>query len=103
MTTIPGAQVMAVRVDLQERTPAAARFHAVSAPGLGVWHQSEPYVRVFRYLAQVTNLAAPASYRALVSFRWLDAGAQVLSHVSRRTSGCRQTAMRPYALHRRVA
>jgi hypothetical protein len=101
MTTIPGAQGMAVRVDLQERTPLAPRFHGVSAPGLGNWHQSEPSVKVFRYLAQVTNLAAPASYRALVSFRWLDAGGHVISRASRRTPVCRQAAMKPEALRGR--
>jgi hypothetical protein len=102
MTTIPGAQTMAVRVDLQERTPTAPRFRVVSAPGLGVWHDSEPYVKVFRYLAQVTNLAAPASYRALVSFRWMSAGGQVISHVTRRTPVCKQSATRPAGSRRRA-
>jgi hypothetical protein len=100
MDIVPGADEMGVRVDLQERTPESSRFHAVNAPGLGVWHQSEPSVKVFRYLAQVTNLAAPASYRALVSFRWLDPGGHIISRASRRTPVCRQAAIRPDALRR---
>jgi hypothetical protein len=94
MTSIPGADEMAVRVQLQERTPASQGFHQVNAPGLGTWHQSEPSVKVYRYLTQVTNLAAPASYRALVSFRWLEVGGHEIKQLTRRTPVCRQDAPR---------
>ena len=47
---------------------------ASTAPGLGVLAQPlTPGVKTYQYLKQVTNLAAPAVYRALVRFRWLDA------------------------------
>jgi hypothetical protein len=92
MTSIPGSDAMAVRVQLQEHTPASPGFHQVEAPGLGAWHQSEPSVKVFRYLTQVTNLAAPAAYRALVSFRWLDVGGHEIKQLTRRTPVCRQPA-----------
>jgi hypothetical protein len=55
-----------------------------------VWHESEPSVKVFRYLAQVTNLAAPASYRALMSFRWLGPDGRAIRHLARRTPICRE-------------
>jgi hypothetical protein len=97
MTTIPGTDEMAVRVRLQEHTPGSEGFHQVDAPGLGEWHESEPSVKVFRYLTQVTNLAAPASYRALVSFRWLDVGGHEIEHLARHTPVCRQPATRALA------
>ena len=73
MTAIPGTARMAMRIDVQERMPGEALFHTVSAPGLGVWRGSDPKVKVYKYLKQVTNLSSPASYRALVRFRWLNA------------------------------
>ena len=55
---------MEMRVDVLERLPGEALFHTLSAPGLGVWRSCRPGVKVYRYLKQVTNLAAPAVYRA---------------------------------------
>ena len=34
-------------------------FHTITAPGLGVWRASDPGVKIYRYLKQVTNLFAP--------------------------------------------
>ena len=92
MTAIAGSARMEMRIDLLERRPAQARFHTVSAPGLGLWRASAPGVKVFRYLKQVTNLAAPASYRAAVRFRWLDARGRLMKAVELRTASCAQPA-----------
>ena len=52
--------------DPHRRARATARrrlLHSVTGPGVGVWRCSAPGVKSYRYLRQVTNLAAPASYR----------------------------------------
>ena len=92
MTAIPGTSRMAIRIEVQERMPAEAAFHTITAPGLGVWRASEVKVKVYKYVKQVTNLHSPASYRALVRFRWLSARGHVLRHAERLTPRCLQPA-----------
>ena len=83
---------MAMRVDIEKRAPGETRFHLVSAPGLGVWRSSEPKVKVYRYLKQVTNLEPPAAYRGVVHFRWLSAKGLVVKRAARYTRPCAQPA-----------
>jgi len=83
---------MAMRVDIEKRAPGETRFHLVSAPGLGVWRSSEPKVKVYKYLKQVTNLEPPAAYRAVVHFRWLGAKGLVVKRAVRHTRPCAQPA-----------
>jgi hypothetical protein len=90
MTAIAGAPRMAVRIELQERPAGEAAFHRVSAAGLDVWRAADPKVRIYKYLKQVTNLSAPAEYRALVRFRWESAGARVIRRAERMTQHCVQ-------------
>jgi hypothetical protein len=92
MTAIAGNVRMSMRIDVEERRPAEAQYHAVSAPGLGVWRASEPKVKVYKYLKEVTNLSSPASYRALVRFRWLGAKGRLLRRAERLTARCAQPA-----------
>ncbi len=80
MTAMPGSVRMAIRIEIQELTSGEAAFHTITAPGLGVWRSSDPGVKAYKYVKQVTNLFAPASYRAIVRFRWLNAkGRQIKS------------------------
>jgi len=95
MTAIANTAHMAMRVDVQERLPGEALFHTLSAPGLGVWRSSDPKVKVYKYLKQVTNLSAPAVYRGLVRFRWLNAKGHVIKHAERLTARCAQPAAPP--------
>jgi hypothetical protein len=90
MAAIPGTTRMAVKIEVQERLPEEALYHTIVAPGLGVWRGSDPRVKIYKYLKQVTNLAAPASYRALVRFRWLNAHGHVIKHTEHYTSRCVQ-------------
>lgn len=87
MVALPGTQRMTMQIDVQVRTPTEP-FHAVLAPSLGVWRRSSPGVNVFKYLSQVTNLTAPASYRALVRFRWLGPRGRLLRRGQRITTSC---------------
>jgi hypothetical protein len=92
MTTIAGATRMSMRFELLERMPGETGYHAVAAPGLGVWRASDPGVSVYKYVKQVTNLAAPADYKGLVSFRWLGAHGHTIKRDERRTHKCSQPA-----------
>lgn len=92
MTMIAGASRMSMRIDLLERMPGETSYHAVAAPGLGVWRASVPGVGIYKYVKQVTNLSAPADYRGLVSFRWQGPHGRVLKHDERRTRKCSQPA-----------
>jgi hypothetical protein len=49
-------------------------------------------VKVYRYIKQVTDLSAPAVYRAAVRFRWLNTKGKLIKGVERRTSTCVQPA-----------
>ncbi len=93
MMTIAGAARMSMRIELLERRPGEMSYHAVAAPGLGVWRASDPGVGVYKYVKQVTNLAAPADYKGLVTFRWQGARGRTLKRDERRTRRCSQPAL----------
>ncbi|HEY4428731.1 MAG TPA: hypothetical protein VGN08_11040 [Solirubrobacteraceae bacterium] len=95
MTAISGSTHMEIRIDVLERLPEEVLFHTVSAPGLGIWRGSAPGVKVFKYLKQVTNLSAPAFYRAAVRFRWLNAHGRLIRSEELRTPRCQQPAVPP--------
>ncbi len=92
MTTMAGAARMQMRIDVEERLPGEVGFHIVKAPGLGIWRSSAAGVKAYKYLKQVTNLSAPAFYRAAVRFRWLNSKGSLITATGRRTPVCAQTA-----------
>jgi hypothetical protein len=90
MLAVPGTAKMEMRIEVLERQPKELLFHAVTAPGLGVWRVAAPGVKTYRYLKEVTNLSAPASYRAAVRFRWLGAKGKLIRAQELRTPRCLQ-------------
>ncbi len=90
MAAVAGSTKMQMRIDVLERLPHEVAFHTVAAPGLGVWRSSAPGVKIYKYLKQVTNLSAPASYRAAVRFRWLNAKGRLVKSAELRTPKCDQ-------------
>jgi hypothetical protein len=92
MATIPGSTKMEMRIDVLERMPRELVFHSVTAPGLGVWRTSAPGVKTYKYLKEITNLAAPAYYRAVVRFRWVNAKGHTIKSLEARTPRCTETA-----------
>jgi hypothetical protein len=92
ISMIPNASKMEMRIEVLERMPHESLYRTVSAPGLGVWRSSAPGVKVYKYLKQVTNLSAPASYRAAVRFRWLGAKGKIIKTAELRTPRCDQPA-----------
>ncbi len=95
MTAISGSVRMLMRIDVQALVPGEALFHTITTPGLGVWRSSDSGVKTYRYVKQVTNLVAPALYRAVVRFRWLNAGGHLIKALERHTSRCEQPAPPP--------
>ena len=95
MSMIPGAAKMEMRIDVLERAPAEEAFHVVAARGLGVWRWAAPGVKTYRYLKEVTNLAAPATYRAAVRFRWVNAKGKLVKAYELRTPRCIQSPLKP--------
>jgi hypothetical protein len=92
MSAIPHSARMALRIEIEERLPEAALFHKVNAPGLSVWREADRGVSSYKYLSKVTNLTAPAVYRADVHFRWLNAGGHPIKQLERHTGSCAQRA-----------
>jgi hypothetical protein len=90
MTATSATQHMGMRIELQQRLHGEAEFHTVVAPGLGVWRSSEAGVKIYKYVKQVTNLDAPAAYRAVVRFRWLGEKGRVLKRAELHTERCLQ-------------
>ncbi|HEY7831730.1 MAG TPA: hypothetical protein VIC06_14300 [Solirubrobacteraceae bacterium] len=90
MTAVQGTQHMAMRIEVQERTPPDETFHTIVAPGLGMWRSSEPGVKVYKYVKELTNLAAPAAFRVQVHYRWLDNRGRVIKRAERRSPACLQ-------------
>jgi hypothetical protein len=96
MTAMPGSLRMAIRIEIQELTAGEAAFHTITAPGLGVWRSSDPGVKAYKYVKQVTNLFAPASYRAIVRFRWLNARGRQIKSTHKHTLICEQPSSSPF-------
>jgi hypothetical protein len=97
MTAVPGTVRMAMRIEVQESVPDEGFFHTVAAPGLGVWRDSDPKVKIYKYLKQVTNLSSPAAYRAVVRFHWMGAKGHVIKRAERVTARCEEPPPPPAA------
>jgi hypothetical protein len=95
MKTVKGTARMQVRFTLQVRADGATGWRRVSATGFDAWLSSQAGVRRYSYTRTIQNLAAPAEYRTLVRFRWLDAGGDTLRSARDTSSGCRQPDLRP--------
>jgi hypothetical protein len=86
---------MQVRFTLQVHEGVLPGWRRVVADGLDEWQTSEPGVSRYSYSKTVRNLSAPATYRTIVRFRWLDAGGEVIERSRVTSRSCRQPDMRP--------
>jgi hypothetical protein len=83
---------MQVRFDvyrklLERKTP----FRKLRATGLGKWFSnSDPNATAYQREVTLTGIETYAKYRAVISFRWLDADGKVLAKKVRTTSTCKQ-------------
>ncbi len=92
MTAVPGTSRMEISIGLLERVAGETQYRSVTAAGLGSWRDSANGVKTYTYIKQVTNLAAPAFYRASVRFRWLGAKGHIIKAEEMRTPRCEQLA-----------
>jgi len=91
----PGIR-MRMRFDLERRRAGERLWRRVrGVPGFGVWERAEPGVAGFVFHKRVDGLHVPAGYRALVRFRWDDAGGSVVRRARERTAVCQQPDLRP--------
>ncbi len=97
METVAGAHRMAIEVVVQEHTLEEEGFHTLTTAGLGSWQRSEAGVKIYKVRQAVTDLPAPAVFRAIVRYRWMNEKGQVIRHDERRTPICKQPGERAKA------
>ncbi len=86
---------MQLRFTLQLRDQGiGTRWRKVIAPGFDEWLTSASGVRRYSYTRTIQNLTAPAAYRTIVRFRWLDEDGLVLRSTRATSAQCRQPDMR---------
>jgi len=97
-----GSERIQVRFTLQVREEGLAAWRRVVAPGFDTWLTSAPRVRRYTYAKTVQNLTAPAAYRMVARFRWLDEDGEVLAAARRTSAVCRQPDERPNLVARGI-
>jgi hypothetical protein len=97
MPAATGTRRMMMRFVLLQRVGASPQgtFRRIAVPGWGGWERSDPGRRGFVFTKRVEALAAPAGYRASITFRWLDAKGRVQRTTTRTTPVCEQPDPRP--------
>jgi hypothetical protein len=88
---------MQMRFALVQRlgTNPKSMYKRISVPGWSGWVKSDPGRQGFVFTKRVEALTAPAAYRAVISFRWLDAKGHVQRSATRTTPACEQPDPRP--------
>lgn len=96
MPALAGTHRMWMRFDLQRRRPGERRFVRMrNARTFGRWERSDARRRGFVFRKRADGLPVPYAYRAVVRFRWYDAGGRLQRRALRRTPSCRQPDLRP--------
>lgn len=96
MPAMKGAWTLEMRFELLERRPADQGFARVVLPHWGTWEKtSRRGVPGFIFTKRVQQLAAPAAFRARLTFRWLDPAGATLRTARRTTQTCHQPDPRP--------
>ena len=94
IAAIPRSQKMQLRFTLQARTPDL-RWAKVPAGGFGTWITAPRGLGLFLYDKTVDGLLAPASYRAVVDFRWRNPAGRVIRRSRVTSRSCHQPDPRP--------
>jgi hypothetical protein len=95
MPAVAGARRMQMRFVLVQRLGEKGPFKRVDVPGWDGWEKSDPGRAGFVFTKRVESLAAPASYRAQITFRWYDRKGHALRTATRTSSTCVQPDPRP--------
>jgi len=93
---------MQMRFTLQASTPDAPAWRKVEVPNFSGWISAPVNVGKYTYDKTVQDLLAPASYRAVVDFRWKSRAGKTI-RTERAISGvCKQPDARPDLVMRNV-
>jgi hypothetical protein len=96
MPAMAGAERMQMRFDLQRRQADEKLWHRLlGVPGFGIWESALPGRAGFVFHKRVDGLQVPASYRAVVHFRWTRDDGTIVRQARRRTAACNQPDLRP--------
>jgi hypothetical protein len=95
MPALDGTGRMLLRFRLWQRRGATGTFKPVDVPGWGGWERSDLGRPGFIFSKRIDSLLAPAGYRAVVTFRWLDRKGRVQRTRTRTTPICEQPDPRP--------
>jgi CARDB protein len=93
---------MQMRFTLQASTPDAVKWRRVDAPNFGEWISAPAGVGKYTYDKTVQDLLAPASYRAVIDFRWRDRGGKTIRTEKVTSPVCKQPDARPDLVMRTV-
>jgi hypothetical protein len=95
MPAIAGTQRMQMRFVLVQRLGEKGAYKRVEVPGWGGWQKSDFGRPGFVFTKRVEALAAPASYRAQITFKWLDKKSHTQRTVTKTSTACAQPDPRP--------
>lgn len=92
-----GAKRMQMRFALMQRIGPGPKgvYKKVSVPGWGSWERSELGRGAFVFTKRIEALTAPAAYKVVVTFRWLDARGHATRTTTRTSAPCEVADPRP--------
>jgi hypothetical protein len=96
------APKMQMRFTLQASTPDAPKWRKVEVPDFSEWITAPANVGKYTYDKTVQDLLAPASYRAVVDFRWRDRRGRTVRTEKATSPVCKQPDARPDLVVRSV-
>ena len=102
MRVFKKAPKMQMRFTLQASTPEAPKWRKVEVPDFSEWVTAPANVGKYTYDKTVQDLLAPASYRAVVDFRWRDRRGKTLRTERTISPVCRQPDARADLVMRNV-
>jgi hypothetical protein len=87
---------MRMRFDLERLRPRDGQWRRLrGVEGFGTWERSSPGRAGFVFHKRIDGLLVPASYRAVVRFRWEGAAGRLVRRARLRTPACAQPDLRP--------
>lgn len=92
-----GAKRMQMRFLLMQRLGPGSKgsWKKVSVPEWGSWEKADPGRSAFVFTKRIEALTAPASYRVVVTFRWLDGKNHTIRTTTRTSPTCEVADPRP--------
>lgn len=92
-----GAKRMQMKFLLMQRSGPGPKgvWKKVAIPDWGSWEKADPGRSAFVFTKRIEALTAPAGYRVVVTFRWLDAKNHVTKTTTRTSATCEVADPRP--------